>query len=387
MSAMQATERGFARSEFEGRLARLRNAMGERSLDLMLIDDSEILNYFTGFETSLNLYRACLVPLDGGLTMVLRQLDVAPFLEQSWFGGCVGFADTDDPALAVAAAIRSTGSERARIGVDFGSHAMTVNSFQAMQAALPQASFVAMTHVPWELRLIKSEAEIGRIARAAGIADATMLAIAEEAKPGMTTRDATAIAVRQFVDRGGDAQYVGRIAAGRGWDFLHRAVSDEPLQAGDILHVELAPSYAGYSARLMRCIVFGPIDAALARTAERLAELQDRQFAGMRPGARAGDVDRILREGVLREGLRESYPNITGYTLGYYSHQPLRSSDFTRVFHPGADWRLEPGMAFHMYTSARGISLSETVVIREAGAVRLTSLPRTPFCVSGARGG
>ena len=58
---------------------------------------------------------------------------------------------------------------------------------------------------------------------------------------------------------------------------------------------------------------------------------------------------------VLRAGLRDHYDNITGYTLGYYSQQPLRSSDFTRVFLPNADWRLEEGMIFHMYTSTRGV--------------------------------
>ena len=120
-----------------------------------------------------------------------------------------------------------------------------------------------------------------------------------------------------------------------------------------MLHVELAPSFAGYSARLMRSIVIGAVDATRAGLAERLAALQDRQFAAMRPGARAADVDRVLREGVLAAGLRDSYANITGYTLGYYSRQPIRSSDFTRTFHPKADWRLEAGMVFHMYSLGR----------------------------------
>jgi Xaa-Pro aminopeptidase len=218
---------------------------------------------------------------------------------------------------------------------------MTVEIFEALRAALPLASLVEMIHVPWELRLVKSQAEMARIARAASIADRTMLAIVEQARHGMTTREATALAAREFTARCGDGQYVGRIAAGRGWDFLHRAVSDEPLKAGDVLHLELAPSYAGYSARLMRCVAIGPVDAARQRAAQRLAALQDRQFDAMVPGARAADVDRILREGVLQAGLRETYGNITDYTLGYYANQPLRSSDFTRTFHPRAEWRLE----------------------------------------------
>jgi Xaa-Pro aminopeptidase len=379
MNPSSVADRTFTRAEFETRLARLRRAMRQHGVRLMVIDDSEILTYFIGFETSLNLYRACLVPLEGTPTMVLRKLDVAPFQEQAWCGAAIGFEDLECPEQAVTAAIRSLGHEGSSIGVDFGSHAMTVKSYQAIRAALPEANFVAMTHIPWELRLIKSQAEIARIARAAEIADSTMMAIAAAAQPGLTTRATTALAATEFVARGGDAQYVGRIAAAKGWDFLHSPLSDAPLERGDVLHVELAPSFAGYSARLMRCIVIGPIEQVRAQGTERLAALQDSQFEAMRPGALAADVDRVLREGVLRERLRNSYANITGYTLGYYSNQPLRSSDFTRTFHPDAEWRLEVGMVFHMYASAGGVSLSETIVIDPNGARRLTTAPRSLF--------
>jgi Xaa-Pro dipeptidase len=97
----------------------------------------------------------------------------------------------------------------------------------------------------------------------------------------------------------------------------------------------------------------------------------------MKPGARAAEVDAILRDGVLSAGLRDSYDNITGYTLGLYAPAGPRTSDFTRIFHPQAEWRLEAGMVFHMYASAQGASLSETVLVTPTGSERLTTLPRT----------
>jgi Xaa-Pro aminopeptidase len=121
----------------------------------------------------------------------------------------------------------------------------------------------------------------------------------------------------------------------------------------------------------------GRPSAALSDAAGRLAEIQDRQIAAMRPGALASEIDAILREGVLSAGLRDSYDNITGYTLGFYAQAGPRTSDFTRIFHPNADWRLEPDMVFHMYASAAGVSFSETVLVAEHGPERLTKLPRT----------
>jgi Xaa-Pro dipeptidase len=377
--------RSFPPAEFHGRVMRLRAALQQAGADVMYIDESEILAYFTGFETSLNLYRACFIPLHGDPVMVLRALDVAPFRDQAWFAECAGFADTESPVGAVIAALTSSGFADARIGIDFTSHALTVATFQALTAGLPNASFVAMDHIPRELRLEKSDREIAMIARAAEIADGVVLALANQFRPGMSTRDATALAMHEYGARGADPHYVARISAGRGWDFLHASLSDTPLLPGDILHAEVAPSYGGYSARIMRSIAISGATADQVQSVERLSALQDAQFAAMRPGNVAGTVDAILRDGVLAQGLRDSYVNITGYTLGYYAQQPLRSSDFTRTFHPGAQWHLAQGMVFHMYTSAKAVSLSETVVVEADGARRLTQLPRTVLGGGGER--
>ena len=49
-------------------------------------------------------------------------------------------------------------------------------------------------------------------------------------------------------------------------------------------------------------------------------------------GGRGMYTGRIFgRNGVLAAGLRESYPNVTGYTLGYYSRVPIRSRPATPI--------------------------------------------------------
>jgi Xaa-Pro dipeptidase len=81
----------------------------------------------------------------------------------------------------------------------------------------------------------------------------------------------------------------------------------------------------------------------------------------------------------LSAGLRESYLNIMGYTVGFYGTAAIRSSDFTRVFKAKADWRLEPGMVFHPYTSAQGRAFRETDLVADDGARRLTRTNRKAF--------
>jgi len=179
---------------------------------------------------------------------------------------------------------------------------------------------------------------------------------------------------------GADFGRTGPITVGRGWNFLHGKLSDEPLQPGDILHLELVPKVSGYCARLMRPAVMGAPSAKLSDAATALIEIQDRQIAAMVPGAIASDVDAIMRQGAVDACLRDDYVNNTGYTLGYYFEQAPRTSDFTRLFTPDADWRLEAGMTFHMYTSAAaGIAFSETVLVTHDGPECLTKIERKLF--------
>ena len=369
----------FTLEEYKERLAQLRDAMRKADVTAMLIDDAEILAYYTGYERSVSSYRACIVPLSGEPLMVLRSLDAAPFEEACWFKAHLAYADTEDGVDAVVRGINRMGFAEAALGFDSGSHAMSVDVCRRLCAALPNVSFVALPGLPWELRLRKSPAEITLARRAAAIADTVMGEIAGHAHAGSTEREWSAYAARRFIELGGTPGHVGPITVGRGWGFLHGHLHDTPLRKGDILHLELVPRFHGYSARLMRPIAIGGASAVQRDDAATLLELQDAQFAAMRPGSRAAEVDAILREGVLRAGLREHYDNITGYTLGYYSQQPLRSSDFTRVFRPGADWALEEGMIFHMYTSARGLAFSETMLVKQSGVERLTKIERKVF--------
>ena len=126
------------------------------------------------------------------------------------------------------------------------------------------------------------------------------------------------------------------------------------------------------------CVVGEPTEAQHA-IARELVAVQDEQLAAMRPGASARDIDAIVRDPLIKKGLRPHYDNITGYTLGFYPASTQRISDFTHIFTPAADWELREGMTLHMYTSAAGLAFSETVAVTATGIERLTRSERKLF--------
>lgn len=366
----------FDQPEFDTRLARLRARMAAAGVEAALFDEIEAMAWLGGYGSSLNRWRCLVVPLEGAPFILIRALDASVCRAQSWVPEVLEYQDWADPMPVLAGALAARGLAGARIGLDRNSYAMSLTRFDAMQAALQRAAFTDLGPLVHELRLIKSPAEIALLRRSSAVADTAIAEGAAALHPGGTQRDAAMAVTACFLRMGADPSLPGPISTVTDWDFLHAPLDTNTLAAGDMVHIELTPRIAGYSARIMRCISLGPPSDAAQRATDALIALQDAQIAAMCPGALARDVDAILREGVVRAKLRDSYDNITAYTLGLYAPQTPRTSDFTRIFTPVADWPLEAGMVFHVYASAGGTAISETVLVGEDGPERLTQAPR-----------
>ncbi|MFM2482415.1 M24 family metallopeptidase [Celerinatantimonas sp. YJH-8] len=362
--------------EYPQRLARIYAEMDLIGADLMLIDQAELMAWVGGFTSSQTLYRVLLVPRHDAPWYVIRELDCGPCRERGWVDAIESYPDHVDGWQFAIDSIITHGFAGANIGIDPHSYGCTLESFLRLQQGLPKAQWRHFSHSGDQLRQVKLPSEIDCLKKAAQIADQSMQRIAGGIQAGDSAREASALAAGEFIRLGADSGDTGPIVRSAGdHQFLHSHQLDEPLQHGDILHVELIPKVHDYSARLMRPIVIGAPTPELSQLAQQLITLQDQQIAAMRAGAQALEIDAIVRQGVLNAGLRADYPNVTGYSLGQYARTP-RLSDFSRCFHPKADWQLEENMVFHMYVSAGRLGFSETVRVGKTGGERLTQLQR-----------
>lgn len=367
----------FPVAEFRSRLAALRTVMAQRRVDLLVIDQFEHMVYFGGHLPTAAMYQALLVPLAGDPVAVIRALDAPVFAETSWLSDCVAIGDSDNPVKVVAETILARGLGKGTVGIERDSHFLTVNRALELEARLPDARICDFSGVMWEMRQVKSPLELACLQVAAEICDRATAAGFEAARAGVNEREVCAAITTEALRRGADNTRLVLMASGPRSAALHGALGHRTLADGDILHVEMVPHFRGYTSRIMRPKSIGaPTDEQL-RGAETMIRIQDEQFRAMKPGAEAREVDRILREGILAAGLRDSYTNVTGYTLGLVFIP--RTSDFTRVFLADSDWRLEENQVFHMYTWAGGMAFSETVAVTPEGGRRLTAMERRLF--------
>ena len=317
----------FPEEEYAERLGRLRAVMEARGVAMVIVDEPEMLHYFTGFAVSENLYRAAVIPADGMPTMIVRLLDEQPFLAAAWFDQRRAFDDLEDPVAIVADVIGAADC----VGLDMNSYCMPAKRFQHLAALLPGARFVDFSDTFRPLRLNKSPREVAVLRQAAGIADEAMRRAIAAAVPGTTSRTAAAVASSSFIELGADFGRSGPITVGRGWNFLHARISDDTLQPGDVLHLELVPKVNGYCAKLMRPAVMGPPPAELSEAAAALIELQDRQIAAMVPGAGARSM-RVCAMIML------TTPATRWVTISNRAHVPATSPGCSRTV-PNGGWK------------------------------------------------
>lgn len=369
----------FSVSEYRRRLQLAQELMHRKGLGYVILDEPEMMAWLTGYAVSENCWRACVVPNAGDPLLLVRTLDCPPARQRSWLTDYLVFSDWEDPLEILAAELDRRGVPLGRIGADFQSNSFTVYRHQWLRQRFPRVEFVDLERSAWDLRMVKSAEEIQHFRVACAKLDEALAVTVAAIKEGSPQQEVAAAAAAAYYRLGFDDGFVGPITVASDWDSIHGFMGDAPYKRGDIVHIELLPRYRTYTARIMRSVVIGTASDTQKWAMQTLIDLQDEQIAAMCPGAVAKDIDAIVREGVVKAGLRPDYKNITGYTLGATPLVSQHTSDLYRCFLPNSNWALQEGMVLHMYTSAAGLAMSETVLVTDKGGDRLTRAPRKLF--------
>lgn len=367
----------FDRSEHEARLARIQAKLRAQGLDALLAFMPESVTWITGFFTrGYTTFQFAIVPAAGLPAVVCRDVEKYYLDTTCVFPDRMLWSDGEDVIAVAAAAIRDRLGSAPRLAVERGAWPLSAARDEALRAALPGVSWHDEAGLLRRLRLVKSAAEIAYQRRAASAAEAGMRAAIAAATAGTSERELAAKICAAMIQAGSDLPGPGVLSSGERAFHLHGGYTDRVLRHGDLVQVETTPCVRHYHARFMRPIRVGGPSEEDRRVVRELIAIQDAALAEVAPGVPAAVPDRIVREGVVRAGLRARYTNKTMYSVGLLLHpssgEPLEAA-------PGCTWRFEAGQVFHAYVLARGFGMSETVLVTEGGHERLTRFPRALF--------
>lgn len=356
---------------FEERLAAIRARMPAEKLDRLVavhdgahfIEKPDPTLVLSGFKAMGPV--AVLLERDGGTLVVTPSWDGARAREVCRGLEVVAADDLVDGMKGVLGR-----AHNAAIGLA-GLSAAPWGLAQRLTNLLPQAR--SADDIVFAAAARKTDAELANAREATRIAELGYQRLLELARPGVS-EDELAVEIRWFTKTLGAEDNFLLLCAGP----HNRAVAPSHgrrLQAGDIIVVEITPSYRGQLAQICRTIVIGQASAMLRDKYALVVRAMEAGFAAAQPGAVMARVCGAINAVLEAEGYAEFChpPHIRrrGHGLGFGS---VRPGDVAL----DNDTVLEPDMLFmihpNQYLPETGYLLcGEPAAMTAAGAVALTA--------------
>jgi Xaa-Pro aminopeptidase len=376
----------FSREEYARRYAALRNKMRAHDLDVVIVPGGPSHWSFGGGMTWLTghwewhaISSYVVVPLEAEPTLIFsmggthaeavrRQVEPALADVRQSRGGRY--------AEVMVERIKELGIEKPRIGLveidprhkDY----MPVNQYNDLRDGLPGAEIVFTKSFIHELVVIKSAPELDCVRKAGQLCQRAMEAMVAAAKPGATESDLRGAAGAAIMQGGGDVDFLiigATPMANPAMFFGNPRPSERRLAKGDIIIMELAAGYRGYTAQIGSPICVGePTEMVKKFWHEITLPGYRRIVAEIRPGNPIDNV-RVAAKFFRDMGVQSRPTQIHGIDIvtatPHVFAERTEAREDDKVFKPGMVTMAEPNPI--TADGLFGIFLGHTFIVTETG--------------------
>lgn len=372
----------FPKEEYLGRIAKVKEEIKERGLDLLLVHGPENIYYLTGHHSpGYYMYMCLAVPSEGNPTLVLRRGEMGNAMTYAWLDDIVGYDDTDDPLEKTVQVIKEKGFRYDKIGAEFSSWFLTTKNYLKLKGILKGSEIFDASGLVEKFRVVKSPREIEYIKEACRSVDVAMEMAIEAVRVGGNENDIASAIFKGLCESG--SEYLGMepfVASGPRSATMHSPWSGRIIKGEDTILLEIAGCKNRYHGALMRSVHVGNVSDKVKKWSEVCIEALNAAINAIKAGVTSGDVDEACRGVIERAGLYEYFRKRTGYSIGI-AFAPDWGEGHMMDLKKNDPRVLLPGMVFHMPPAIRefgnfGVGFSETVLVTENGCEVLTNFPR-----------
>ncbi len=348
------------------RLDRVRAAMADRGVDVLLLSVGPDLPWLIGYQAMpLERLTMLVVPREGDPELVIPRLEAPRVVERPDQFTLRPWAETEDPLDLVAGLVGTATS----IAIDDRTWARFVLDLQVRR---PDARYTRASTVTGPLRAVKDATEIEVLTRAGAAADRVAEALqgGEIALIGHTEAEVSAEIGRRLLAEGHQRVNFAIVGAAENAASPHHDASDRVIGPGEVVLCDfggtmLGPDGAGYCSDTTRCVHTGEPPAEFAELYAVLEAAQAAAVAAGTVGRPAADVDAAARDLIAAGGFGDAFIHRTGHGIGIEEHEdPYIVAGNDRALVAGNAFSVEPGI----YIEGRwGARIEDIVVATDAG--------------------
>ena len=377
------TDMLFTKEEYKQRLKKVQNSMQEKGIELLISQDTNNINYLTGYDAWSFYYAQCAIvhvnseePLcfvraqDAGgayIKTYLKKENIIVYEEKyihTW---------PIHPYDALIDLIKKKNWDKLKIGVEMDSHYFTAYCYEKLKQGLPNAKIIDCERLVNWARLVKSEAEINLMKGAAKISEKAMKVAMETINPGIRQCDAVAeiqkALFRGTPEIGGEyASIATLLPTGKGTSASHLTSTDEKFVNGEATIIELSGVNKRYHAPMARTVLLGKPEQKKIDAMKATNEALNAGIEGTKPGNTADDVAQKFWAVLDKYNIKKE--SRTGYSIGI--GYPPDWGEHTLNIYKGDMTVLQPNVCFHMIAVMQfgdwGVEASESVRVTEKGS-------------------
>lgn len=348
------------------RLAEVRRHIASLGVDAFLANRSANVRYITGFDAVFDEEPASLavVTPEHSLLFVDSRYDQAARAAAEGTPWRVHGPETDvwESALRV---VSESGA--ATLGIESSiDHKRFVKVDRDFTGAV-----AALDDVVEQVRVIKEDQEIERVALAAAIGDAAFKFILDVVAPGVTERE-VALELEVYMRRNGSegVAFPPIVAGGPNSSKPHATPGEREFEQGDFVVLDFGARIGGYCSDMTRTVVLGPATEEQRALYHTVLAANEAGLAALRAGKTGSEVDEAARSVIVAAGLGERFGHGLGHGVGLEVHEGPRLGPRSEdVLAAGAVVTIEPGIYVPEFG---GVRIEDLAVTNEDGCAVLT---------------
>lgn len=379
----------FPKSEYEQRMANVREKMRVEGFDALLVTDHSNLFYLTGYYSFGSGNHTCLVlPLDGEPILQVCSLEIAAAVVNTWVTNVVIstwqhlYSGRFGAGVQLAEIIRDMGLETKRVGMETARRGLLVSVYRALKDHLPNTDLIDASMLVDELTYVKSPLELDCMRKAGEYTVAGINGSYAAARAGITDNDIARAGYDAMIASGSEFMSVQPIVtSGVRTSFLHQTYRRVDIHENDIVFLEYGGCHHRYTTPLMRTIVIGKPTDHMLRVTDTVEAVLCAVIEGLKPGRTFHDVVMDAKKAHADDDDDVHFFGSYGYGIGI-GFPPTWGGSLHVI--EGNERAVVPGMTFHLpiclpVPGKFNVAISESVVIADNGCEMIAKHPRQLF--------